>query len=103
MSNEYHIDYAGMQGVSSPGFTCVAFYTPHGIQKMDSLFVKRIMAYHDGKEHIEYSYNYSFTPPKKEVENVYKDTYETLFRDITENPHFHPKLKENLLSNLNNG
>lgn len=81
--------------------TITNFYTPEGIRKMDALFVKRIRAFKEGKKCVEYSYNYSLKPPRKEIENEWNDTYESLKNDIEDNIHLHPKIKENLLYNLN--
>ena len=81
--------------------TISSFYTPEGIRRIDARFIHRIQAFLDGKSFTEYSYNYSFKPPKREVEQVWTDTHESLKKDIEENPHLHPKIKENLLFNLN--
>jgi hypothetical protein len=96
----------GGQHTNLPGFQFSAFYTPEGIRRIDARFVKRIEAFKDGKSFTEYSYNYSNCRynggiPEKEVEQVWTDTHESLKKDIEENPHLHPKIKENLLFNLN--
>lgn len=86
--------------------TISSFYTPTGIQKIDARFANRIQAFHKGESFTEYSNNYSKArfndgQPKKEVEQVWTDTHESLKKDIEENPHLHPTIKENLLYNLN--
>jgi hypothetical protein len=78
-----------------------SFYTPEGIRRIDKRFCHRIMAFKRGEKFIEYSYNYSFKPPRKEVEYEWDDTYDSLKKDIEENPHLHSIIKENLLHNLN--
>lgn len=83
------------------------FYTPDGIKQIDSRFCHRILAFQQGKSYMEYSWSYwspySDEPkraPRREVERVWTDTLASLSKDIIENPHLHPKIKENLLYNL---
>lgn len=93
-------------GLHHPGIHITSFYTPHGIQKLDTLFSNRIRSFGDGKPFIQHSYSYSECrwnlPPKKEVENIWNDDYPTLKKDIEENPHLHADIKANLLFNLEN-
>jgi GNAT superfamily N-acetyltransferase len=87
---EMYRDQAGINGcyVSS-------FYTPQGIRKMDSLFCNRIMAFRNGEHYKQLKWD------GKKVDHVWKDTKESLTKDITENNHLHENIKENLLFNLN--
>jgi hypothetical protein len=83
------------------------FYLPLGIQRMDTVFCRRICAYGQGKTHTEYYYSYkdcamTKQPPTREVDRVWTDTFQSLKKDITENPHLHPEIKKNLMLNLRN-
>ena len=85
-----------------------SFYTPYGIQKLDTRFCNRIRAFKRGESFTEYAMCYwsvfSNKPkhePRKEVEYVWTDTYESLKKDIAECPHLHQDIKDNLLFNLN--
>lgn len=75
---------------------------PRGIKKLDQRFTNRILAFGRNEIFTDYAYNYSFSPPKQEVEMVYDDTYEGLKKEITSDSHLHPIIKENLLFNLKN-
>jgi hypothetical protein len=102
---EMYLDQGG-QHTNLPGYQFAAFYTPEGIRRIDARFVRRIQAFRDGKTFTEYSNNYTNArynggQPVKEVERVWTDTYESLKKDIEENPHLHPDIKENLMHNLN--
>lgn len=103
--DEIYKDQA-IHGISVPGFHFLSAYTPEGIRKLDTLFSRRVMAFKNEESYTEYSYNYSECrygkPPKKEVERIWTDTFETLSEDIQNNPHLHPIIKENLMFNLNN-
>jgi hypothetical protein len=90
-----------IDSIIHPGMQMVSVYTPLGIQRIDNRFCKRIMSFKKKESFTEHSYNYSFKPPKKEIEQVWTDTYESLHNDIVNNPHLHPTIKENLLFNLN--
>jgi hypothetical protein len=90
-----------IENVSVYDRNITSFYTPDGIRRIDARFCKRIQSFKSGEKYTEYSYNYSFRPPKKEVENEWNDTYDSLKKDIEKNIHLHPKIKENLLYNLN--
>ncbi len=91
---DLYVDQAPERGFVS------AFFTRWGIQKIDSRFHNRIQAFKRGESCTEYALNYSFKPPQKEVEYFWTDTFESLEKDIKENPHLHDKIKENLLYNL---
>lgn len=100
----WYVDQCG-SGINVPGFQCNSFYTPDGIKKIDSRFCHRIWAFKEGKSYTEYSYSYKDCarlqkPPTREVEMVWTDTLASLSKDILENPHLHPRIKENLLYNL---
>ena len=87
--------------------TISSFYTPYGIQKLDTRYCNRIRAFQQGKTCTEYAWSYwspySNEPkrePRREIEHQWNDTYESIKKDIDEDPHLHPKIKENLLFNL---
>lgn len=89
-------------------FGVSAFYTSTGIQNLDSEFCKRIQAFKRGESYTKYYWSYWSVwsdepkrPPVQKVERVWTDTKKSLTKDITENPHLHPIIKENLLYNLN--
>lgn len=105
--DEIYRDQAIYQ-ISTPGYHVLTAYTPEGIRKLDSLFCQRILAFRRNKPYIEYSWSYwsplsdePKRPPVKVVEKIYNDTKKTLKKDIRNNPHLHPIIKENLLYNLN--
>ena len=105
--DKLYLDQA-MQGFKHPGIQFMSFYTPEGIRRMDTLFCNRIRACKRGEPFTEYAMCYwsvfSKKPkhePRREVERVWKDTKKSLTKDIKDNPHLHPKIKENLLFNLN--
>jgi hypothetical protein len=103
--DEVYRDQGG-RGFIHPGIQITSFYTPTGIKRIDTRFGNRIRSFGNGEPFIEYSYSYSECragkPPKREVEMIWSDSYESLKKDIEENPHLHPTIKENLLFNLEN-
>ncbi len=95
----------GGRYIDVPGFQCSSFYTPEGIRRIDSDFCHRIIAYGEGKSYTKYYYSYKDCarlkqPPTREIDRIWNDTYESISKDIKENPHLHPEIKKNLMSNL---
>lgn len=99
--DELYRDYAGVQTSHVYDRAISSILLPEGIRRLDTRFANRICAFKDGKSFTEYSYNYSSKPPRKEVERIWADTYDSLKEDIERCPHLHPTIKENLLFNLN--